>query len=210
MRATFDGRVTDVRRRFTWSALLWSLIFPQRAYRIVPTVPGLVLVALSLMTAYSQRFWQFDQQRNLFEYPIGKVSYEAMRERTIPHYDDIREMIELRAEQNQERPYVYRVGTFIPYFIPKNLEVLPVADHQLDFFNCLYQEHDAALTLKRLQALGFNSIIFDTNTHTIEQDPNGSLHQKVQEFVDFVNTPGLGVTLPINDPDGGIAFILLP
>ncbi len=56
MRATFDGRVTDVRRRFTWSALLWSLIFPQRAYRIVPTVPGLVLVALSLgvgMAAYN-------------------------------------------------------------------------------------------------------------------------------------------------------------
>lgn len=44
------------RRRFTWNALLWSLIFPQRAHRILPTVPGLVLVALSLgvgMAAYN-------------------------------------------------------------------------------------------------------------------------------------------------------------
>jgi len=169
-----------------------------------------VLLVFSLMTCFAMRFWQFDQQRNLFEYPIGKVSYEAMRERTIPYYDDIREVIEQRAQQTPDRPFVYRVGTFIPYFIPKNLEVLPVADHQLDFFNCLHQERDPALTLKRLQALGFNSMIFDTNTQTIEQDPNGSLHQKVQMFVDFVNTPGLGLTLPINDPDSGIAFIILP
>lgn len=44
------------RRHFSWNALLWSLIFPQRAHRILPTIPGLVLVALSLgvgMAAYN-------------------------------------------------------------------------------------------------------------------------------------------------------------
>jgi hypothetical protein len=169
-----------------------------------------VLIAFSLMTAYSQRFWQFNQQRNLFEYPFGKVSYEAMRERTIPYYDDIREMIEQRRTEMPERPYVYRIGTFIPYFIPRNLEILPIADHQLDFFNCLNQERNPQLTLQRLQALGFNSMIFDTNTHTIEADPKGSLHQKVQQFVDFVNTPGLGLSLPVNAPDNGIVYITLP
>ncbi|MGH7946320.1 MAG: DUF58 domain-containing protein [Opitutaceae bacterium] len=35
-------------RTFTWSALLWSLIYPQRGQRILPTVPGMVLIALSL------------------------------------------------------------------------------------------------------------------------------------------------------------------
>lgn len=169
-----------------------------------------LLIIASLGTAYSMRFWQYNQQLNLFEYALGKVSYETMRERTIPHYDDIREIMEQRVQANPSRPYTYRIGTFIPYFIPRNLEALPVADHQLDMFNCLYQEHDAALTLQRLQALGFNSIIFDTNTHTIERDPNGSLHKKVQEFVDFINTPGLGLQIPVNDPDGGVAFILIP
>jgi hypothetical protein len=169
-----------------------------------------IFIGLSLMTAYGHRFWQYDQQRNLFEYSTGKVSYEAMRERTIPHYDDIRDVIEERAAENPERPYVYRIGTFIPYFLPRNLEVLPVADHQVDFFNCLHQERDPAMTLKRLQALGFNSIIFDTNTHTIEQDPNGSLHKKVQMFVDFINTPGLGINVVLSDVNNGIAFILLP
>jgi hypothetical protein len=179
-----------------------------------PDIPGKtaasLLIGLSIVTAFSQRMWQFDQQKNLFEYALGKVSYEAMRERTIPHYDNIREISQARAEQNPERPYIFRIGTFIPYFIPRNLEVMPLADHQLEFFNCIYQERDAELTLKRMQALGFNSIVFDTNTHTIERDPNGSLHKKVQSFVDFVNSPVLKLQLAVNDPDGGIAYILLP
>lgn len=169
-----------------------------------------ILVGFSIAVGFSNRFWQYDQQKNLFEYPLGKVSAEAMRERTIPYYDDIRDEIERRAVAMPNQPYVYRMGTFIPYFIPKNLEVIPVADQQLDFFNCLYNERNATLTLKRLQALGFNSMIFDTNTSTIERDPNGSLHQKVQLFVDFVNTPGLGLGVPINDTNAGIAFILIP
>lgn len=44
------------RARFTWNALLWALVFPQRAHRILPTIPGTVLIALSLgigMAAYN-------------------------------------------------------------------------------------------------------------------------------------------------------------
>jgi uncharacterized protein (DUF58 family) len=36
------------RRTFTWSALLWSLMYPQRAHRILPTIPGSVLVGLAM------------------------------------------------------------------------------------------------------------------------------------------------------------------
>lgn len=169
-----------------------------------------VFLVLSLLTAYDMRFWQYEQQQNLYEYPMGKVSAEAIRKRTIPHYDVIRDLVVERHDTMPDRPYVYRVGTFIPYFIPRSLEYLPMTDNQLDFFNCLNQERDAALTLKRLKAFGFSSIIFDTNTHTIEKDQNGTLHKKVQAFLDFVNTPALGLQIMINDPDGGVAFVLIP
>ena len=36
------------RRRFTWNAVLWALVFPQRGQRILPTVSGTILIALSL------------------------------------------------------------------------------------------------------------------------------------------------------------------
>lgn len=171
-------------------------------------VAARIFLTLSILTCLGMRYWQYDTQRNLFEYSIGKVSADAMRERTIPHYDDIAEIVIQRHEFMPDRPLLYRVGTFIPYFIPRNLEVIGVTDHQLDFFNCIYQERDVQLTLKRLKGLGFNSIIFDTNTATIEKDRNGSLHQKVQAFADFLNASGLKVV--INDPGAGVAFFLIP
>jgi 4-amino-4-deoxy-L-arabinose transferase-like glycosyltransferase len=169
-----------------------------------------LLIFVSLISAFGHRFWQFEQQRNLLEYPMGKVSAEAMSERTIPHYDDIRDMITDRYRNMPDRPYTYRVGTFIPYFIPRNLEVLPNADNQVSYFNCLAQGDNPEITTKRLKALGFNSIIFDTNTATIEKDVNGTLHQKVDRFVNYVNDPKSGVQVLIFDPDAGLAFMLIP
>ncbi len=169
-----------------------------------------VFIGLSLLSAFAMRAWQFEQQRNLIEYPLGKASAQLIAERTVPDYDDIQRSIQERWKTMPDRPYTYRMGTFIPYFIPQNMEVLPISDSQLDLFNCLHQERDPALTLRRLQAMGFNGMIFDTNTQTIEADPNGSLHRKVQAFVDFVNTPGLGINVAVFNPEGGIAYILLP
>jgi len=169
-----------------------------------------ILIAIALVCSFGQRFWQYEVQKNLLEYPFGKISAAALQERTVSHYDDIAAAVIDRNKTMPDRPYLYRIGTFIPYFIPRNLEVIGTSDHQLDFFNCLYAERDTALTLKRLQALGFNSIVFDTNTATIEKDTNGSLHQKVNAFLEFANTRSLGIVPKINDTDGGVAFILLP
>jgi len=36
------------RRKFTWAEFLWSLVYPQRGHRILPTIPGLVLVGLAM------------------------------------------------------------------------------------------------------------------------------------------------------------------
>ncbi|MDD5055934.1 MAG: hypothetical protein PHZ00_06755 [Candidatus Peribacteraceae bacterium] len=179
---------------------------PDRSSRFVMAF----FVTMSILVCLVNRLWQFDTQKNLFEYPLGKISASALRESTIPNYDDIRQSVEDRRATMPDTPYTYRIGTFISYFIPKNREVLPLSDHQMGFFNCINQERDHALTIRRLKALGFNGIIFDTNTQTIEKDPNGSLHQKVQAFTDFANDATTGVQVVINDPGNGIAYILLP
>ena len=47
--AEWSGPGARVRRqKFTWSAFLWSLVYPRRGHRILPTMPGLVLIALSM------------------------------------------------------------------------------------------------------------------------------------------------------------------
>ena len=179
---------------------------PDRQNRIALSI----LVALGILSCICMRMWQFDQQRNLLEFPMGKASAATMRERTIPHYNNIRDVVMERHESIADRPYLYRIGTFIPYFIPKNLEVIGMEDHQVDFFNCLHQERNNQLTLKRLKALGFNSIIFDTNTATIERNPNGTLHKKVETFVNFLNDTSLNLQVLINDPGAGVVYIIIP
>ena len=179
---------------------------PDRQNRILVCI----LLGGSLLSCFAMRAWQFEQQINLLEYPMGKASAAVMRERTIPQYDEITDIVLERHSQIADRPYLFRVGTFIPYFLPRNLEVIGLTDHQLDSFNCIHQERNNALTLQRLQALGFNSIIFDTNTATIERDENGSLHKKVQLFVDFLNDATLGLTLVVNDPGRGVVYVLIP
>lgn len=181
----------------------WS---PTRTGRAV----AWVLVAASLLTGWSMRLWQLDQQKSLLEYSVGKVDAEVLRKRTITHYDLVKNTIIERAERYPQSPFTYRMGTFIPYFVPRNLEYLPLADNQLDLFNCLNQERNHAVTLRRLQALGFNSMVFDTNTATIEKDPEGTLHKKVDSLAAFLGDASLGLQVVVNDPSAGIAFILLP
>ena len=44
------------RQRFTWNVLLWALVYPRRGQRILPTLPGVVLIVLSFgigMAAYN-------------------------------------------------------------------------------------------------------------------------------------------------------------
>jgi hypothetical protein len=167
-------------------------------------------VGASLLFSVSLREGQYQATRNHYEYAIGKVTADVVAERVVPHYDDIADIIARRAATMPDRPFTYRVGTFLAYFVPRNLAIMPLADNQLDFFSCLHQERDSALTIRRLQALGFNSLVFDTTTDSIEADPNGTLHRKVRAFLDFVNTPGLGLQVIVNDPARGIAFLLLP
>ncbi len=185
-------------------------VLVQRAPDPLGRIALSTVLTLSVCTMLSNRLWQYDQQQNLLSYAMGKSNNDVLMAQTVPYYDDVAAMVKERNRTMADRPFLYRVGTFIPYFIPRNLEVIGMVDHQLDVFNCLYQERDPALTTKRLKALGFNSIIFDTNTATIERDANGSLHKKVNAFVNYLNNPASGITPVINSPEAGLAYVLIP
>ena len=168
----------------------------------------LAAVALFLLLAF--RIGELERQKGLIDYHIGKYSGDTLIEGTFPGYKEVAATVYSRYQSNPQRPFVYRVGTSIPYFIPRNLEVVGINDLWLDTFNCINQEKDHKLTLKRLEALGFNSVIFDLNVATIEKDPRGTLHKKADEMVSFLNDPSLGMKVVMNNPQVGMSFILLP
>ncbi|MEK7137592.1 MAG: glycosyltransferase family 39 protein, partial [Patescibacteria group bacterium] len=194
---------------FLGLAILVEALYDGAPNRISRIASGLLLT-IGLLLSFSFRSWQFDMQESLYEYPWGKASANVLMEMTVPDYDDIAENVMRLTRERPEQPYLYRMGTFISYFVPQNLKIITLNDNQLGFFNCLNQEGDHLLTLKRLLALGFHSIIFDTNTATIEKDPNGTLHQKVNRFLEFANDASLGITSVVNNSNGGVAYMILP
>ena len=168
-----------------------------------------ILIAIALIFSFSARLDLFSMQHGGLVYGWGEESVASRHEVNIPDYDDIAEAA-FNLSKNPEYPFLYRIGTSISYFVPGNLELIPMHDNQLGFFNCINQERDHSLTLKRIRALGFHSIVFDTETASIEADPNGTLHAKERAFLDFVNDSTIGIRRAVYSPERGIAYYILP
>lgn len=167
------------------------------------------LISTALFLNLSMRFGGMNDLFPLHDYAWGIASAQLHQERTMPHTQKIA-AIAGELSKDPARPYLYRIGTPIRYSVPRNLETIPMNDNQLSFFDCLNQEENHALTLQRLQALGFHSIVFDTAVATIEADPEGTLHQKARRFLSFANDPAVGVFPVVNDIAGRIAYMILP
>lgn len=79
---------------------------------------------------------------------------------------------------------MYRIGTFIMYFIDKNDSKNIIQDSLLDSFAVLAYDDDYLKTLQRLKALNVKIMIVDLFTPTIDRTPDKSLSKK---FVKLIN-----------------------
>jgi hypothetical protein len=172
------------------------------------------LIAVSLLSMLLLRSTRFGNPATL-RYAFGVASAESTIDALLPMHRMIAGIIADDPPEEGHPRYVYRIGTYIRYFIPDNLRRV-FEDNQLDTFTCIDGGHieeenlvhhealDDERTLERLKALGFEYFIFDPNTAVIEQDPEGSLHKKAQRFVDFANQ---NLKVIYNDPDHRIVFM---
>ena len=178
---------------------------PTRSTRVITGILIFIAIAMSL----SLRMELFERQNILYAYARGEASAKELQDMFAPDYSEIAERIE-ELSVNPNRPNLYRTGTFISYFIPRNLEIITKNDTQLGFFDCINQEEDHELTLQRLKALGFHSILFDTNVSTIESDKSGPLHKRTQRFIDFAEDPDLGIEFAVKQDQGRVWYLILP
>ncbi len=88
--------------------------------------------------------------------------------------------------------FILRIGTNTPFFIHQ-ADTRILNDPQLDIFTQSFGDKDPQKTLQRWQENDFQFIIFDRATDSIELNSNGTLHQKVNDFEQFVKE----VPLPV-------------
>jgi len=90
---------------------------------------------------------------------------------------------EINANENAK---IYRIGTFIPYFIRKNDQRV-LQDNQLGFFHNLTQKFKDPIKINQaLKASGYRYILVDLNTASIDKTPEKSLSLKFKSFFGYL------------------------
>jgi len=165
----------------------------------------IILIIISISA-----FWYLRETKTFSQatvsYAFWKIDWDKYIDAIIPTYRDTVKLIDSYPHTAENPNYLYRVWTFIPFFI-KDVRRVMVSDSQLDKFRCIdWDWKNDVRTLKRLKDLWFKFFILDTNTYTIEKNPNRTLHQKYKRFVEFANG---NLNVIYYKPKNWIAFMMI-
>ncbi|MBI3793732.1 MAG: glycosyltransferase family 39 protein [Nitrospinae bacterium] len=167
-----------------------------------------VLIFVSLTTFVAFRNQTFGN-KSMTGFAFGLFDEAKTIENLAPDYSSIAKEVNDHPETLTEKNYVYRIGTFISYFIVKNDRRL-YDDQMLDNFSCMSAGESDEEIYRILKSAGFRYIIIDVNTGTLEKDPNGSLHKKLMRFSSWIEHMAfVGKIKILKNSPGRIAFVEL-
>lgn len=140
-------------------------------------------------------------------YAGGLLDKEEYMKRRIPAYLTIMNIVNRDIESNLGNPpKIYRVGTFIKYFILRN-DTLVLDDNQLNGFMSVFRDRDDQKTIARFKNAGFTYMVIDANTATIDQTPGKTLRAKYREFTEFIKRNPANLKLIYEDPGRNVLLI---
>jgi hypothetical protein len=145
-----------------------------------------IFLGLTTQVAYQGALFETS---SMATYAYGITDYAQTVESLAPGYISASGTINEHPESASEKNYVYRIGSFIPYFILEN-DRRVFDDSLLDFFTCLNHAGNDENTYRSLKTLGFRYMVVDPTIALMEKDPNGTLHQKVTGFVGWADRMG--------------------
>jgi hypothetical protein len=140
-------------------------------------------------------------------YARGMIDEQGYLQQKIPTYLSILSIINRDIDTHPDTPpKIYRIGTFIKYFIHQNNRLV-LDDNQLDIFMYISQDHDDQKTIARLKNAGFKYMIIDTNTASIDKTPRKTLTAKYQALMRFIQQNQQHLSILVNEPQNGILFV---
>ncbi len=91
-------------------------------------------------------------------------------------------------EENKNKNNIYRVGTFLKYFVSQNNSRM-FEDSLLNAFEEYIYDEDNNVTYERFKKLDLSYILLDLNAATIDQDPAKNLTVRYEHLLSFLNHP---------------------
>ncbi len=158
---------------------------------------GLTLsfAALTFWMAFTYRFSNYSPGQD-FNWPLllPVVEYQTGRIDEDRSFDKVYLGYKRAIEEINGNPtaQVYRIGTFMPFFIEKNDRRI-YSDNFLDNFQQLYNRYPDREKLARgLKAYGYDYLIINLQVASFDNTPEQSLRQKFDKFMEFaVGNPQL-------------------
>lgn len=140
-------------------------------------------------------------------YARGDIDEQGYLQQKIPAYLPILNIVNTETAANKDNPpKIYRVGTFIKYFIHHNNKLV-LDDNQLDIFMFLSRDHDDQKTISRFKKAGFKYMIIDTSTAMIDKTPGKTLTAKYQALINFIQQNSKDLKVIIDYPEYSIKLI---
>lgn len=107
---------------------------------------------------------------------------------TYPRYEEVAHEINVHPPTQEFANSVFRMGTFIPYFVERN-DLRVYNDDQLDLFTCLARRTQFSVPgiVDTLRTEGFRYIVLSPSIAGIDNTPEQTLRAKTQTMLDLIN-----------------------
>jgi len=83
---------------------------------------------------------------------------------------------------------IYRIGTFLKYFISENNKRL-LEDSLITTFSTYFYDEDFDTVVDRFKSLDIKYLLIDLNAATIDQDPRKQLTKRYEDLLMFATHP---------------------
>jgi hypothetical protein len=111
------------------------------------------------------------------------------------------------SKEQENKDIIYRVGTFMKYFVSDNNYRLYDDSLLFSFQKYLFDEHDINKAPERIKKLGINYILVDLNAATIDKSPIGDLTKRYEsmlktftsEKLELVSTDSMCLMMALED-----------
>lgn len=101
---------------------------------------------------------------------------------------ELYEMVMNTPKELKNDAIVYRVGTFLKYFISENHNRV-FEDSLLVTFDTYLADTNQDIAFERFKKLGFSYVLLDLNAATIDQDPAQNLTKRYESMLSFLTHP---------------------
>ena len=126
-------------------------------------------IQMILWQLWRQKLWEQEEDiRNLEQKLFEEIMYVAPEKKNVHN--------------------IYRIGTFLKYFISENNKRL-LEDSLITTFSTYFYDEDFDTVVDRFKSLDIKYLLIDLNAATIDQDPRKQLTKRYEDLLMFATHP---------------------